>query len=221
MAVDKKVKFAENKEPRCPVILLLDTSGSMSGQPIQELNKGLVTLKQELEQDSLASLRVEVAIVTFGPVTMRQDFATVDYWTPEQYTAGDVTPTGEAINYALDILEDAKQSYKQNGIQYYRPWIFLITDGEPTDQWQSAAQRLKQASNDKKLTFFVVGVQGANMHILKQIAPDPAFPPVALNGLNFSSMFKWLSASLSSVSHSNVGTGQVTIQQPAWGTIST
>lgn len=215
------IAFAVNQEPRCPVVLLLDTSGSMNGQPINELNKGLVTFKQSIEQDSLATLRVELAIITFGPVQMRQDFVTVDNWTPQRYDADNLTPMGEAINYALDILEDRKQTYKNNGIQYYRPWVFLITDGGPNDEWTTPAQRLKQAFNDKKIQFFAVGVQGADMNILKQITPDPSFPPVALNGLDFNSMFKWLSASLSSVSHSTPGSGQVAIQQPAWGTIAT
>lgn len=210
-----------NLEPRCAVVLLLDTSYSMNGQPINQLNDGLVTLKQCIEADNLASLRVELAIITFGPVQMRQDFATVDRWTPQRYNADDATPMGEAIDYALDILEDRKQTYKDNGVQYYRPWVFLITDGAPTDKdWQVSAQRLKQASNDKKVQFFAVGVQGADMNILKQIAPDPSFPPVALKGLDFKSMFKWLSASLSAVSQSKPGSGQVTLTQPAWGTIS-
>jgi uncharacterized protein YegL len=193
----------------------------MSGQPINELNNGLVTFKQSIEQDNLAMLRVELAIITFGPVQMRQDFVTVDQWTPQRYNAQDLTPMGEAINYALDNLEDRKQTYKNNGIQYYRPWVFLITDGSPTDNWQSAAQRLQQEFSNKKVQFFAVGVQGADMSILKQITPDPSFPPVALNGLDFGSMFKWLSASLSSVSHSTPGSGQVALTQPAWGTIST
>ncbi|RUT07145.1 hypothetical protein DSM106972_024060 [Dulcicalothrix desertica PCC 7102] len=59
-------EFVFNPEPRCPVILLLDTSGSMSGQPIKELNDGIMAFKQSIQQDGLASLRVEVAIVTFG-----------------------------------------------------------------------------------------------------------------------------------------------------------
>ena len=60
--------FASNPEPRCPCILLLDVSGSMSGRPINELNAGLVTFRDELLADPLALKRVELGIVTFGPV---------------------------------------------------------------------------------------------------------------------------------------------------------
>ena len=61
-------EFVENPENRCPVILLLDTSGSMTGQPIQELNRGLAAFKQDVQKDSQASLSVEVAMITFGPI---------------------------------------------------------------------------------------------------------------------------------------------------------
>ncbi|WP_298909065.1 VWA domain-containing protein [uncultured Nostoc sp.] len=212
-------EFVENPENRCPVILLLDTSGSMSGQPIQELNRGLAAFKADVLKDSQASLSVEVAMITFGPtVKLTQDFVTIDQFTPPILEVGGVTPMGAAIEYALDFLENRKQTYKDNGILYYRPWVFLITDGAPTDSWDSAAQRLRQAEAQSRLSFFAVGVQGADMNILKQISP-PQRPPVTLNGLNFRDMFVWLSASMKRVSSGKVGQA-VALPAMGWGQIS-
>ena len=209
-------EFVENPENRCPVILLLDTSGSMSGQPIQELNRGLAAFKEDVIKDAQASLSVEVAIVTFGPVRLTQDFVTIDHFTPPKLEADGVTPMGAAIEYALDLLEKRKQSYKDNGVHYYRPWVFLITDGAPTDDWQGAAQRVREEEEKRRILFFTVGVEGADMITLKQIAPRP---PVALNGLDFRSLFVWLSASMKRVSSGKVGEA-VALPPVEWGQIT-
>jgi uncharacterized protein YegL len=216
MAIDfSRVEFdTSNPEPRCPCILLLDTSGSMSGPPIQALNAGLQTFKDELNKDSLAMLRVEIAIITFGPVALKQDFVTAGQFTaPTLGTTGD-TPMGEAINLALDKITERKQLYKQKGISFYRPWVFLITDGSPTDEWQMAATRVHDAEAQKKVSFFAVGVAGADMGILAQIASRQ---PLNLEGLKFREMFQWLSTSLSSVSRSKPNE-EVPLQTPfGWG----
>ncbi len=199
------VEFADNPEPRCPCVLLLDISGSMSGAPVAQLNGGLEMFRDSLQKDKLASLRVEVAILTFGgSVSVAQDFITVDKFSPPSLSAHGNTPMGEAINLALDKLEERKLLYKQAGTSYYRPWVFLITDGEPTDEWKPAAQRVQASEDRKGVAFFVVGVDKANLEKLAQIAPKERSPR-KLNGLDFASMFVWLSQSLTNVSHSKVG----------------
>lgn len=60
----ESVEFADNPEPRCPCVLLLDTSGSMQGAPIDALNPGLKAFRDDLNKDPLASRRVDVAVVT-------------------------------------------------------------------------------------------------------------------------------------------------------------
>lgn len=213
------IEFVKNPGPRCPVVLLLDTSTSMSGEPIRQLNEGVATFRQEIEQDTTASVRVEVAIITFSDSAQKiQDFTTIDQFLPPKLVAQGATVMGQGIELALTEVENRKRIYQNNGIQYYQPWIFLITDGSPTDNWRRVAQHIKQAVTDRKLSFFAVGVQGADMGTLSQIA-HPDIPPVMLNGLKFRELFRWLSASMQRVTSSNVGE-QVSLPPLGWGRVN-
>ena len=205
-ALQDMVEFADNPEPRCPCVLLLDTSISMNANDaIGALNEGIQTFKSELEKDDLAALRVEVAIITFGNgVEVAQDFVTVDQFNPPVLEAdGDSTPMSQGIQAALDHVEGRKQRYRESGIGYYRPWVFMITDGEPTgetwDMVNAATERLAREESDKRVAFFAAGVEGANMEMLSQIVPRT---PLPLKGLAFNELFVWLSASMSQVSRS-------------------
>ncbi len=220
LRLDEVVEFAENPEPRCPCVLLLDTSGSMQGVPVDALNEGLLSFKDELIKNSLASRRVEVAIVTFDSnVNVVQDFITADQFNPPILTAGGLTCMGSGIDRALDMIEDRKAQYRSNGIAYYRPWVFMITDGEPQGEVdnvvEEAARRLQNDELNKRVAFFTVGVENANMNRLSQIGVRT---PLKLKGLNFVEMFVWLSASMSAVSHSKVEE-QVALPPIGWGTI--
>ena len=209
-------EFADNPEPRCPCLLLLDVSGSMRGQPIEELNAGLGTLKEELTSDTLAMKRVEIGIITFGPVQTELQFqSAASFYPPTLSTQGD-TPMGTAIRQGLDMVRHRKDEYRAHGISYYRPWIFLITDGGPTDEWQSAADAVRAGEMSKAFAFFAIGVKGANIEILKRISVRE---PLMLDGLKFRELFSWLSSSLRSVSRSTPGT-EVPLQSPTgWASV--
>lgn len=208
--------FASNPEPRCPCVLLLDVSGSMSGRPLDELNAGLTTFRDELTTDALAVKRVEVGIVTFGPVKTELSFTSASAFFPPTLQSQGDTPMGAAIAQALSMLEDRKRDYRAAGISYYRPWVFLITDGAPTDSWQSSAQAVRDGESSKKFAFFAVGVKGANMDILRQIS---ARDPLTLDGLKFRELFSWLSTSLRSISRSTPGT-EVPLDAPkGWASV--
>lgn len=203
-------------------MLLVDTSGSMAGERIDALNAGLDTFRDDLLKDALASRRIELAIVTFSSgVQIVQDFVTVDRFEPPELHAAGQTHMAAGISRALSLVDDRKSVYKDNGISYYRPWIFMVTDGQPEgeadDLVQQAARQIKERESSKKVAFFAVGVEGANMSRLAQLTVRQ---PVKLKGLKFSDMFVWLSASMQTISHSEVNDVMVGLTPIGWGHVS-
>jgi uncharacterized protein YegL len=214
------LEFADNPEPRCPCVLLLDTSKSMSGDRIAALNQGLQAFRDEIIKDPLARQRVEVAVVTFGgSVQVIQNFVTVDNFIAPVLLAAGQTPMGGGILKALDLIDVRKEQFRTNGVAYYRPWIFMITDGaprgEPIDVTRQAVQRLKAQEAAKKVVFFAVGVERANMKLLAKISVRP---PLKLRGLRFVDMFVWLSKSTERIAHSREGE-QIALPPVDWGSI--
>src|SRR4051812_17415082 len=148
--LEEAVEFADNPEPRCPCVLLLDTSGSMQGERIDALNEGLRTFRNQLVGNTLASRRTEVAIVTFNTeVVVAQEFVTADSFHPPVLIANGETHMGEGIHRALDLVKARVDRYRRNGIPCYRPWVFMITDGKPegedTKVMAVAGRRLRAA----------------------------------------------------------------------------
>jgi uncharacterized protein YegL len=109
---------------------------------------------------------------------------------------------GAAVTSAIQLVEERKSSYKANGIGYYRPWLFLITDGAPTDDITYATAQIREKEASKNLMLYAVGVDGADFGRLAQISVRE---PLKLKGLSFRELFVWLSNSLGSVSRSQPG----------------
>lgn len=226
------IEFADNPEPRCAVVLLLDTSGSMQGRRIADLNEGLRLLDQALKADPLAALRVELAVVAFGgharpldvrspsgaeiPLDAGEAFVTLDAFFPPTLQAGGETPMGQAVQQGLALVRARKDLYRQNGIDYFRPWMFLITDGHPTDSdWEAAAADVRAEEAKRGVSFYAVGVEGADMKKLARFSEQRA--PLKLKGLAFGELFQWLSQSLAAVSQSRPG-DQAPLPPVGWGT---
>lgn len=201
------VEFVENQEPRCPCVLLLDTSGSMEGDPIAALNAGLRAFKSDIMGDSVALKRVEVAVIVFdNTVRLVQDFVTMDRFEPPVLTAQGLTHMGAAIQTALDMVEQRKNRYKEAGIDYYRPWVLMITDGDPLGELPTfvddAIRRVRKAVNRDKIVFFTVAVEGADILKLMRMGFQM---PIGLDGLKFDELFVWLSKSMQAASTKKTG----------------
>lgn len=205
----------DNPDPRVACALLLDTSASMGTpdpsmgtpdtEPISQLNEGFRVFCDEIKQDPLAKKRTEVAVITFGgtarveiPFTEGRDLQ------PQAFTATGGTPMGAALDLALNELMTQKRSYKQAGLEYFRPWLFLITDGAPTDgpDFERAVERVRQAEDAKGVSIFAIGV-GNRADLIQLAKLSATRQPLMLKGYSFREMFSWLSASMGAVSRSS------------------
>lgn len=191
----------ENPSTRCACMLVLDTSGSMTGEPINELNKGVSHFIQAVQQDEVAGYSVEVGIISAGGnVRIEMPFTTaMDIDNIPKLQATGATPLGQAVQLALQSLDERKLEYQKAGVAYYQPWLVIISDGEPTDSWQHIASQTKDLSNNRKLVVLPLGVDGANLSILGEFSSKGA---KKIAGLKFNEFFEWLSASMSRVSSS-------------------
>lgn len=200
----------DNPSPRCPCLVVLDTSASMSGSPIAQLNSGLQQFISELNADEVAACSVELAVLTAGSrVQQALPFTTAMHLEScAPFSASGLTPLGEAVTRGLDMLEQRKAEYRQNGVAYYQPWLVVISDGAPTDHWQAAAQRARSMAEQRKLVSLMVGVNDADTQVLGQFSNRPA---LKLDGLKFAEFFQWLSASMSRVSASASTTASVVL----------
>jgi uncharacterized protein YegL len=193
----------ENPDPRVACVVLVDVSGSMQGEPIAALERGFEAFTHYLHNETLASKRVEVAVVTFGTVaTVLVPMQEARGLRPAQFTASGTTNMAAGIHLALDIIEDRKHAYKAAGLQYYRPWILVLTDGKPNiDGFDEAVARLNAAETARGVTVFAVGA-GPRVDYQKLARLSVQRTPAPLDGLKYSELFEWLSASLSNVSNS-------------------
>jgi uncharacterized protein YegL len=220
-AITTAEQFARNPEKRCPCALVLDVSASMDGEPLRELQAGLNAFRTSLQGHAQARQRVEPAIVTFGgSVQVVHPFMDAELFNPPELQASGNTPMGQAIMRTLDLIEERKAAYQQHGVPYYRPWIFLITDGEPTDQdshfWREALQRIRDGTQNRKFMLFAIGVKGANMNLLRQLSDSPK----QLQGLAFVELFQWLSNSLGAVTQAGPGQA-ITLAPTTWEVVDT
>ncbi len=185
-------------------VLLLDVSASMqNNNAIGKLNRAIAAFKEQCLKDDALRRGLDIAVVSFSSdVHILQEFAPVtDMITPVLEADGQ-TSMGAGLTVAMDMLERRKAQYREIGIPYHRPWIFMISDGAPNDEYAAAFSRVSQMQQNKKLELWAVGVPGYEKEILTSLT----MRVIALDdGLNFASLFEWLSSSLSTKSRSNPG----------------
>lgn len=200
-------KVENTGETHLPCVVLVDTSGSMSSA-VSELNEGLELLGQALREEPQALGRAEICIITFDdePCILVPFGPAYDYQAPK-VSCGGRTAMHEAVGLALKQLEIRKQQYNDCHTVYNRPWLFMLTDGVPTDADNGEFQALRNAQRDGHCTFFPMSVGNeVDMNLLKSLVYDKkkGFVLTATKE-NFKDCFVWLSNSLSVTSSHNPG----------------
>ncbi len=217
------VALIDNSDERAPLVLVLDCSGSMQDDnKIGLLNDGLKTLATELRNDPIAARCGRVLVISFGGdnnVELMGDWTDAMDFTPPELRAGGMTPMGAAMRCALDEIEAQKGQMRSAGVSYKRPIVMLLSDGEPTDEWQQVAADCKAAEAAHKVNVMAIGIgDQANRDILGAFSNKGA---LNLKGLRFKELFIWLSRSIQAVSRAASG-GTVQLNPvDSWAQINT
>lgn len=180
---------------RLPVYLLLDCSGSMYGEPIEAVKNGVQVLVSTLRQDPYALETAYLSIITFDS-SARQVTPLTELATFQQpiIEATGCTALGEALSLLSNRVEQevTKTTIDQKGD--WKPLVFIMTDGVPTDDFQKGLTEFKRQKYG--MVVACAAGRGADINILKQITECVVQLDTA-DSATIKSFFKWVSASVS------------------------
>ncbi|MBO4637789.1 MAG: VWA domain-containing protein [Clostridiales bacterium] len=197
--------FGNSTKRRLPICFCLDTSGSMMGNPIKQLNMGLNNFIASIKANDDTRSATDVAIITFGSsVEIVMQFGKIRDGLPEIQASTTLTPIGEGILTALELLNARKEGYKEMGIKYYQPWLVVITDGAPQGpnamaNMELAIKACNELEREDKLVIFNIGVgNSVDFDILKRLSIKRE-EPISVSSGDFGKLFEFLGSSSSSV----------------------
>jgi uncharacterized protein YegL len=186
-------------ERRLPVYLLLDTSGSMTGAPIEAVRRGVEQFRLEVQADTFALETVWVGAITFGG---RAEFVTkglvpFSQFAPPPLNAGGQTPLGQALWLLLESLDkDLRRPVKGGPKGDWRPLVFILTDGEPTDDWREPREKILQREKAKVCKVVTVGCGPyLNQQNLRDIAIGATFN-MDNDDASFKALFEWITTTV-------------------------
>ena len=208
-------ELANNPNPRLLICFVFDVSGSISGHKIDEINKGLKGLLDTILENQITRYSSDIAILTFGGTVKKiLDFGDIENIKISNVSAGGLTPMGEAVLKALDMLEDREKQYGENAVYYWKPWLFIMSDGAATDDIEIAAKKTCNLIKNNKLDLYSIPILPGTPDELNKFCGTT----ISLKELKFEKFFEWLSQSIAGKSESTPGTEYKLPSPSSWST---
>lgn len=204
--------FSNSTRRRLPICFCLDTSGSMQGDPIRQLNMGLQNFMSSIKNNDDTRSATDIAIITFGSsveIVLPFGKLSKEKVLPEIQASTSLTPIGEGVLTALELLNARKEGYKELGIKYYQPWIVVITDGAPQGpnsmaNYRAAVEACNELEKNDKLVVFNIGVGNSVDFDLLKLLSIKRPEPISVASAEFGKLFEFLGSSSSSVVSSGI-----------------
>lgn len=184
-----------------PIYLLLDCSGSMVGDPIEAVNEGLGMIYRQLMSDPQAVETVMLSVIRFAEAAEQDDLTSLISFVPPTLSASGPTAMGSAFHILEESIRNDLSSDSGTAKGDYRPLVFLLTDGKPTDEWRSEVNKLKALTGNRRPIIVALGCGGdvdpamlrevtSEVFLLKDATPE-----------QIKAYFRWISGSIIKVSH--------------------
>ena len=208
---NKEIIYGENNkevmnegEPHLPAVLVIDTSFSMHSSK-EQLRQAMVDFGKAIQEDERAIGTVETMIITFdSDVRVIEPFGSAYDFAVPNFDCSGMTAMHRAVELALNEVEARKSQYKDLNMNWYRPWIFMITDGKPNDDDNGEFEKLLKSQKDKHCIFYPVAIgDSTDKKLLGTLREDHKVLTASKN--NFAGVFKWMSNSVVSASNSRTG----------------
>jgi len=180
---------------RFPVYLLLDCSGSMHGEPITVVSEGLDMIYYELMEDPEATERVFISVITFAEQAEMEPLVPIDEFVPPTLMASGHTAMGAAFAALVDSIEKDLIKNDSNRKGDYRPLVFLLTDGIPSDNYKDEISRLK-ALKRLKPTIVALGCGPETNKVMLHEVTEHVFLMHEFEAENLRSYFRWVSSAI-------------------------
>lgn len=199
----------DNTQTRCPLVVLIDDSSSMSGDPIRQVHDGIELLVQSLQEDDVAAYAVELCITSLNSGIIQEFTPIYDInlqklkdKLPE---ADDCTPLGTGIKNSIELLDKLVELYDRHGIAKYTPHIIIMSDGEPdSDEYHMCVEygdEIRQREEQNKIVSLSLAVDGADKDIMNQFSVNGC---INIDSAKFINFFQFVSRSMSAMSRSGL-----------------